>query len=128
MQSNRVIAANYRSQSQLLTPSLPCYTVLRACVPDPALVSDLTDKLKKAVAYCKGLYSDPRLDPLRGVIALGRSPTLEMQSNSAGITDVQRPALDVLKSVAEQCRSKLSASNARLAQIIQQVSHIRLNI
>jgi hypothetical protein len=122
MQSDRVVAANYRSQGKLLAPSLPCYTVLRACVPNPAPAAAQADRIKEAVAYCKGLYNDSRLDPLRGVIALGQPPTLEMQSNSARITDVQRPALDVFKSAAEQCRSKMTASNARLAQILEQVS------
>ena len=107
MQSDRVVAANYRSQGKLLTPSLPCYTVLRACVPNPALVSALADKLKEAVAYCKELSSDSRLDPLRGVIALGQSRLRRCKATQARIADVQRPALDVFKSVAEQCRSRI---------------------
>jgi hypothetical protein len=122
MQSDRVVAANYRSQGKLLAPSLPCYTVLRACVPNPAPAAAQADRIKEAVAYCKGLYNDSSLDPLRGVIAIDQAPTLEMQSNPAHITDAQRPALDVLRSVAEQCRNKMVASNARLAQIIEQVS------
>ena len=122
MQSDRVVAANYRSQGKLLAPSLPCYTVLRACIPNPAPVAAQADRIKEAVAYCKGLYNDSRLDPLRGVIAIDQVPTLEMQSNSGRITEAQRPALDVLKSLAEQCRSKMVASNARLTQIINQVS------
>jgi hypothetical protein len=122
MQSDRVVAANYRSQGRLLTPSLPCYTVLRACVPNPAPASAQADRTKEAAAYCKGLYNDPRLDPLRGVIALDQSPTLGMQSSSARITDVQRPALDALKSMLEQCRSKIAESNPRLWQIIEQVN------
>jgi hypothetical protein len=122
MQDDRVVAANYRSHGKLLAPSLPCYPVLRACVPDPVAVSDAADRTKEAIAYCKELYKDSRLNPLRGVIALDQPPTLEMQSNSARITDVQRPALDVLKSVVEQCRSRMATSNARLAQLIEQVN------
>jgi hypothetical protein len=122
MQGDRVVAANYRSQGKVLAPSLPCYTVLHACALNPTLVSAPSDGIKEAIAYCKELSNDPRLDPLRGVIAIDQAPTLEMQSNTAHITDAQRPALDILKSVAEQCRTKMISSSPRMAQIIEQVS------
>ena len=122
IQGDRVVVANYRSQGKLLAPSLPCYTVLHACAANPAPVSAPADSIKEAVAYCKELSNDPRLDALRGVIAIDQAPTLEMQSNTARITEAQRPALDVLKSVAEECRSKMISSSPRMAQIIEQVS------
>lgn len=122
VQGDRVVAANYRSQGKVFAPSLPCYTVLRACVPNPASVSASTHRVKDAVMHCNELSNDSRLDPLRGVIAIDQAPTLEMQSNPAHITDAQRPALDILRSVAEQCRSKIAASNARLAQIIEHIN------
>ena len=57
MQSDRVVAANYRSQGKLLAPSLPFYTALRACVPNPAVVSAPADRVKEAAAYCKELFN-----------------------------------------------------------------------
>jgi hypothetical protein len=122
MQSDRVVAANYRSQGKLLAPSLPCYTVLHACVPNPVAASIQTDRNKEAVAYCRELYKDPRLDIIRGVITLDQPPTLEMQSNSAHITDIQRPALDVFRSLNEQCRSKIAANMPQLWQIMEKVN------
>jgi hypothetical protein len=125
MQKGLVTAANYRSQGKLLAPSLPCYTVLHACAPNPAPASTQTaasaEKTKEAVAFCKQLYQNPRLDPLRGTVALDEPPTLEMQSNPQYITDQQRPALDVLKSVNEQCRNDIASTNPRLWQILVQV-------
>ena len=125
MQKGLVTAANYRSQGKLLAPSLPCYTVLHACSPNPAPASTQAaasaEKTKEAVAFCKQLYQNPRLDPLRGTVALDEPPTLEMQSNPQYITDQQRPALDVLKSVNEQCRNNIASTNPRLWQILVQV-------
>ena len=125
MQKGLVTAANYRSQGKLLAPSLPCYTVLHACAPNPAPASTQAaasaEKTKEAVAFCKQLYQNPRLDPLRGTVALDEPPTLEMQSNPQYITDQQRPALDVLKSVNEQCRNNIASTNPRLWQILVQV-------
>jgi hypothetical protein len=122
MQKGLVTAANYRSQGKLLAPSLPCYTVLHACAPNPAPASTQAaasaEKTKEAGAFCKQLYQNPRLDPLRGTVALDEPPTLEMQSNSQYITDQQRPALDVLKSVNEQCRNNIASTNPRLWQIL----------
>jgi hypothetical protein len=125
MQKGLVTAANYRSQGKLLAPSLPCYTVLHACAPNPAPASTQAaasaEKTKEAVAFCKQLYQNPRLDPLRGTVALDEPLTLEMQSNPQYITDQQRPALDVLKSVNEQCRNDIASTNPRLWQILVQV-------
>jgi hypothetical protein len=125
MQNSVVTAANYRSQGKLLAPSLPCYTVLHACAPNPAPASTqaaaAAEKTKEAVAFCKQLYQDSRLDPLRGTIALDASPTLEMQGNPRYVTDEQRPALDVFKSLNEQCRNNIAKMNPRLWQILVQV-------
>ena len=125
MQKGLVTAANNRSQGKLLAPSLPCYTVLHACAPNPAPASTQAaasaEKTKEAVSFCKQLYQNPRLDPLRGTVALDEPPTLEMQSNPQYITDQQRPALDVLKSVNEQCRNNIASTNPRLWQILVQV-------
>jgi hypothetical protein len=121
MQNDRVVAANTRSQGKLLSPNLPCYAELHACVPNPIPVSAPAEKTKEAAAFCKELYQDPRLDPLRGVIALDQPPTLEMQSNPQRITDIQRPALDVFKSLNEQCRNNMATVNPRVWQIMVQV-------
>jgi hypothetical protein len=133
MQNGSVTAANYRSQGKLLAPSLPCYSVLHACAPNPAPASTqataMAEKTKEAVAFCKQLYQDPRLDPLRGVIALDELPTLEMQSNPRYVTDDQRPALDLFKSLGEQCRNNIAKLNPRLWQIMVQVQptpHVNL--
>jgi hypothetical protein len=67
------------------------------------------------------LYQDPRLDPLRGIIALGEPPTLEMQSDPRYVTDEQRPVLDVFKSINEKCRNNIATANPRLWQIIVQI-------
>jgi hypothetical protein len=122
MRHGLVEAASYRSRGKLLAPSLPCYTLLQACVPNPTAVSSVSDRTKEATASCKKLYEDHHLDPLRGVIALGDLPTLEMQSNGSYISDSQKPALDVLKSVSEQCRKVIAAANPRLWQIVVEVS------
>jgi hypothetical protein len=124
MQNGSVTAANYRSQGKLLAPSLPCYSVLHACVPNPASASTqaaVAEKTKEAAASCKELYQDPRLNSLRGVIALDQPPTLEMQSNPRYVTDEQRPALDVFKSLNEQCRNNIATANPRVWQIMVQV-------
>jgi hypothetical protein len=121
MQKDRVVAANTRSQGKLLSPNLPCYAVLHACVPNPIPASAQADRTKEAAASCKELYQDPRLGPLRGVIALDQPPTLEMQSNPQLVTDPQRPALDVFKSLNEQCRNDIATANPRFWQIIVQI-------
>jgi hypothetical protein len=125
MQNGSVTAANYRSQGKLLAPSLPCYSVLHACAPNPSAASTqataVAEKTKEAAAFCKQLSQDRRLDPLRGIVALDESPTLEMQSNPQYVTDQQRPALDVLKSLSEQCRKNMANVNPRLWQIMVQV-------
>jgi hypothetical protein len=122
MHSGLVTAANYRSLGKLLAPSLPCYSVLHACALNPEPASAIADKTKEALALCKKLSQDPRLDPLRGIIAIDESPTLEMQSNPGYVTDEQKPSLDVFKSSREQCRSYIATANSRLWQILVQVS------
>ena len=112
MQNDRVVAANTRSQGKLLSPNLPCYAVLHACVPNPVPASAQADRTKEAVASCKELYADPRLDPLRGVISIDAAPTLSMQSNQNYVTDDQRTALDVYQPLHEQCRNKIMVANA----------------
>jgi hypothetical protein len=122
IQNDRVVAANTRSQGKLLSPNLPCYAVLHACVPNPVPVSAQADRTKEVVAACKQLYQDPRLNPLRGIITLDEPPTLAMQSDPHCVTDEQRPALDVVRSVIEQCRNNIATANPRLWQILVQVS------
>lgn len=122
MRNDFVTAANTRSQGKLLAPNLQCYGLLHACAPNPVPGSTIADRTKEAAASCKKLYQDPRLDPLRGVVALDEPPTLAMQSNPSNVTDEQRPALDVLKSVIEQCRNNVAAANPRLWQIMIQVA------
>lgn len=127
IQDGSVVAANYRSQGKLLAPSLPCYSVLHACAPNPASASTaapgqtLSDKTKDAVAFCKELYADPRLAPLRGVISIEAAPSLSMQSNKDYATDEQRTALDAYQPLHEECRNKLMAANPHLAKIMVQV-------
>lgn len=79
------------------------------------------EKTKEAATSCKQLYQDPRLDPLRGIIALGEPPTLEMQSTQSYVTDKQRASLDVFKSLNEKCRNDIATANPRLWKIIVQV-------
>jgi hypothetical protein len=117
MQNGSVAAANYRSQGKLLAPSLPCYSVLHACAPNPVTASTqaaAAEKNKEAADFCKQLYQDPRLDPLRGIMSFDQAPTLEMQSNPRYVTDEQRPALDVYKSLNEQCRNNIATANPRV--------------
>jgi len=125
LQNGSVAAANYRSQGKLLAPSLPCYSVLHACAPNPVPASTqaaaVADKTKEATAFCKQLYEDPRLNPLRGIISFDQEPTLEMQSNPRYVTNEQRPALDVYKSLNEQCRNNIATTNPRVWQIMVQI-------
>jgi hypothetical protein len=90
-------------------------------VPASTQAAAIAEKNKEALAFCKQLYQDPRLDPLRGIIAIDEPPTLEMESNPRYVTDVQRPALDVAKSLNEQCRNNIAKVNPRLWQILVQV-------
>jgi predicted aspartyl protease len=121
MKNDLVVAANYRSQGKLLSPSLPCYSVLHACVPDPEAAKASTNATKEATAFCKGLYKDPRLDPLRGVLSLDEAPTLKMQTIQEKVTEEQRVALDTLQPIREQCRARIAAANPKLWKIMIQV-------
>jgi hypothetical protein len=126
MNDGVVVAANYRSQGKLMSPSLPCYSVLHACVPDPSAAAaasqNASERSKEAVAFCKSLYKDPRLDPLRGVTSLDAPPTLSMQANTGYATDEQRAALDVFSGYYAECRNKIAAANPRLWKIMVQVN------
>jgi hypothetical protein len=126
LQNGMVVAANYRSQGKLLSPSLPCYSVLHACVPDPTAAAaarqNVSNNSKEAVDFCKELYKDPRLDPLREAIAFAEPPSLSMQSNSAYVTDEQRTALDVYGGLFQQCRNKISAASPQVWRILVQVN------
>jgi predicted aspartyl protease len=116
-----VVAANYRSRGKLLSPSLPCYSVLHACVPDPSAAKASANATKEASNFCHDLYKDPRLDPLRGILSLEDPPTLHMQSIDEMITDEQRTALDALPALREQCRARIATANPRLWKIAVQI-------
>ena len=126
-QDGEVINANYHSRGKLLSPSLSCYPVLQPCVPNasaalPAPGTSVADKTKEATEACKELAKDPRLDPLRGVVAFSSLPTLEMQSNPGYVTEEQRAALNVWQPMMQQCRDKIAAANPRLFKILVEVS------
>jgi hypothetical protein len=121
MQNDRVVAANTRSHGKLLAPNLPCYALLHICVPNPSSASAEADRTREALSSCRELYQNPRLDPLRGVLSLEQPPTLEMESNPQRVTDIQRSALDVLRSTIEQCRNIMATENPRLWQVLEQV-------
>lgn len=81
MRDGVVAAANYRSQGRPLAPSLPCYPVLSACTAGRLGAPDRTkeaaaDRSKDATAFCRELYKDPRLDTIRGLVAIDAPPTL----------------------------------------------------
>ena len=44
-----------------------------------------------------------------------------MQSNPGYVTDEQKPALDVFKSLNEQCRNNIATASPRVWQIILQI-------
>jgi hypothetical protein len=77
-------------------PSLPCV----------AARQNAGDKTKEALEFCKDLYRDSRLDPLREVMTFETVPTLSMQSNPRYVTDEQRTALDVLGSLSKGVGTK----------------------
>jgi len=70
---------------------------------------------------CKEIFSDKRLDPIRGLIAFDTTPTLSQQRNSDFITNEQRPALDALKESHEKCRSKIAVASPQLWKIMAQM-------
>ena len=84
--------------------------------PAPPLRAKLSATKEDAVAFCKELYADPRLAPLRGVISIEAAPSLSMQSNKDYATDEQRTALDAYQPLHEECRNKLMAANPHLAK------------
>ena len=45
-------------------------------------------------------------------MSFDQEPTLEMQSNPRYVTDEQRPALDVYKSLNEQCRNNIATGKS----------------
>ena len=118
-----VVAASYRSHGRPLSPSLPCYYMLHACVPDPAAAraKSPSNATREATAFCRGLYKDPRLNPLRDLVSLDEPPTLKMQSIDAMVTDDQRAALNVLQTVRDQCRTRIAAANPKLWKLMVQL-------
>lgn len=117
-----VVAANYRSEGRLLAPSLPCYTMLSACVPNPTSSSERKASLAEALQYCKSLYSDARLNPIRGVVSIDESPSLAMQSNPMHLDATQRPAIDALGPLKQQCRNKIDALVPQISKILSEVN------
>jgi hypothetical protein len=127
MRDGFVVYANYRSQGKLLAPSLPCYPVLSACTAGRLATSGTTttqtvaEKSNEAAAFCRELCKDPRLDPIRAVIALFSAPTLSQQTNPDFIKDEQLQALEAYKEILGQCRSKIATANPQLFKIMMQV-------
>jgi hypothetical protein len=73
------------------------------------------------INFCKQLYSDNRLDPIRGIISFETAPTLSQQQISDFITNEQRPALDALKETNEKCRNRIAVANPRLWKLMMQI-------
>ncbi|HZS84346.1 MAG TPA: hypothetical protein VFA50_15835 [Stellaceae bacterium] len=86
-----------------------------------AAQQNVASNTKEATEFCKTLYNDPRLDPLRGVTTFDAAPSLSMQSNASYITEEQRPALDAFEGLFMQCRQKIAAANPILSRIMVQV-------
>jgi hypothetical protein len=89
-----------------------------ATVPSPQTAST---KWHEAVAFCKDLYKDPALDPLRGVIGVDAPVTLEMQANKSKVSDEQRKALSAYQTIETKCRDKLMAASPVVARAFAQV-------
>jgi hypothetical protein len=122
MRDGAVAAANYRSQGRLMAPSLPCYNVLSICTAGRIGVNDAIAKnTRDATQFCKELYADERLNPIRGTVALDEPPTLSQQNDPTFIKDTQRPALDVLKELVERCRKEMAKANPQMWKILVQV-------
>ncbi|GAN76849.1 hypothetical protein Asru_0169_03 [Acidisphaera rubrifaciens HS-AP3] len=117
-----VVTGNYRSHGPILAPSLTCYTALSACVPNPTSSSERRTSLVEALTYCKSLYSDARLAPIRGVVAIAESPSLEMQSDPRHLDATQRPAVSALGPLRQQCRSKIDLLAPQLSAILSEIN------
>jgi hypothetical protein len=81
----------------------------------------LDEKTAAAVAYCKELYADHRLDPLRGVVTLGEPPNAEMKKNPLFVSDEERAALDAFRPLVERCRAKMAEANPHLAAVMHKL-------
>ncbi len=81
----------------------------------------LDEKTEAVVAYCKELYRDRRLEPLRGVVSLGEPPSAEMRKNPLFVSDEERVALDAFKPLNEQCRARMAEANPHLSEVIRQL-------
>jgi S1-C subfamily serine protease len=79
-------------------------------------------KVQDALASCRDLQADPRLDPIRGIVSIAGRPDLAMRSNPSFITEEQRPAVNALQSLVDQCRTILAKVDPKLAGYSQEVS------
>jgi len=84
-------------------------------------VQTLSGRWNEAIAFCKDLFKDARLDPLRGVIAFDSRPTLEMKANSAYVTQEQRDALNVYEQLDARCRERQMGVSPIVGQVYQQM-------
>jgi S1-C subfamily serine protease len=79
-------------------------------------------KVQDALASCRDLQADPRLDPIRGIVSIAGRPDLAMRSNTSFITEEQRPAVNALQSLVDQCRTILAKVDPKLVGYSQEVS------
>jgi S1-C subfamily serine protease len=86
-----------------------------------APASAQSNAMKAAINFCKELYADERLNPIRGIVVIGEPATLSQQSDSSFIKDAQRPALEALKEVVERCRREIAVANPQAWKIVVQV-------
>lgn len=92
-------------------------TVAASTAPAPGQ----SNAMKAAINFCKELYADERLNPIRGIVVIGEPATLSQQSDSSFIKDAQRPALEALKEVVERCRREIAVANPQAWKIVVQV-------
>jgi hypothetical protein len=148
IQSDQVVAANYRSQGKLLAPSLPCYSALHACVPNTSAASDqrnqkaattkeIMSKLKSCVL---DLRNKPEYSPLQrhlmsfdvghytmAQLADQTKPTdpeiqllIELHDETARCRDKALAELSpVAPAAAEILRQTISENNATLLLFVQ---------
>jgi hypothetical protein len=120
MQNDRVTASNYRSLGKLLSPSLPCYTVLHACVPNPAAVAQAAQTrqaiqpiLAESITCSTAVYQSPKAAPLRVHLPYNpKDATPAQLSDRAFATENEIAALQGAHQRLGECRqaslSKLS--------------------
>jgi hypothetical protein len=102
--SKASIASTASSTGPPKLPTFPQQNRIEA----PKLNVMKVGRLKEATNFCKELYSDTRLDPIRRIVAIDAAPTLVQQSNSNFIANEERPALDAYKELFQKCRSKFA--------------------